>query len=149
MFEHIIKRLLEIKAPVTGHLKVPAAGSKAFEAILKSKGLDKGKQAIQIALQEFSEYNNRDEESFKAFKEIVQREFSELGGSRIIKAKAKALKEIWEAEARAIIGPTKKTKIVGIRLTEEEYESLLKQAKKERLDVSNYIRKKLGLNYEV
>jgi len=107
MFEKILQKLNEINAPITGKSKIPAAGVKAFEAILKFKGLKKGSEAVKIALSEFSKYNNKDEETIQEFREILEREFSRLSGARIIKAKAKALKELWEAEAKALFGPVK------------------------------------------
>jgi len=149
MFESILKKLNEINAPITGKSKIPAAGVKAFEAILKSKGLKEGSEAVKIALSEFSKYNNKDEETLQEFKEILEREFLGLTGARIIKAKAKALKEFWEAEAKALFGPVRRTKWISIRVTEEEYNKILEEASKEGLDISNYIRKKLGLSYEV
>jgi len=149
MFEVILKKLSRINAPVIGKAKIPAAGAKAFEAILKSKGLMKGEEAIKIALSEFAKYNNNDEETLKAFEYVIQKEFSSLKGARLIKAKAKALKGLWEAEAKAFFGPIRRTKWISIRVTDEEYNRVLKEATKEGLDISNYIRKKIGLSYEV
>ncbi|USH00044.1 hypothetical protein K1720_00710 [Thermococcus argininiproducens] len=149
MFESILKKLNEVNAPVIGKSKVPAAGIKAFEAILKYKGFKEWNEAVKIALSEFLRYNNGNEETLQEFKEILEREFSGFTRARIIKTKAKALKALWEAEAKALFGPVKRTKWISIRVTEEEYNRVLEEATKEGLDISNYIRKKLGLSYGV
>lgn len=148
MFEDILKKLNKINAPVIGKAKIPAAGVKAFEAILKSKGIIEGESAIKIALSEFVKYNNNDEEVLKAFEHIIKKEFSGLRGAKLIKAKTKALKELWETEAKALFGSRRRNKWISIRVTEDEYNQILKEANKEGLDLSNYVRKKLGLRYE-
>ena len=81
------------------------------------------------------------------FKKILTREFSGLNKPKLLKKKARILKEIWEIEARTLAAKNKRNKWLSIRVTEEEYETISKQAQEEGLDVSNYIRKRLGLEY--
>ncbi|WP_175059067.1 hypothetical protein [Thermococcus sp. 2319x1] len=140
MFEDVIKRLTNIRTNSAS--EISAVGTKAFEAILVSRGLDNHEAAIRLALNEFSKY--ADEDTLHEFEIIIRKEFEHLVGARTIKAKAKALKELWEAEVKAILSPQKRTKIVGVRLSEEEYAFLSAEAAKRGLTISEYIRKKLG-----
>lgn len=142
MFEDIINRLKKISGTNSAS-EVSAAGAKAFEAILASKGLDNSEDAIRLALNEFSKY--ADEDTLHEFETIIRKEFEHLVGARTIKVKAKALKGLWEAEVKSILSPPKRTKIVGIRLSEVEYAFLSAEAAKRGLTISEYIRKKLGL----
>lgn len=148
MFEQIIKRLHEIGAPADSQNKIPLAGIKAFEVIVKTKGIKKGEEAIEIAVQEFARYNNGDYESLQDFRALIEKELQELKGARIIKAKTRALKKIWEIEGRALLGPQKRNRIVLLRVTDKEYEKLITKAQEEGLNISNYIRKRLGLHYK-
>lgn len=138
MFERIIKSLSRNR----NSYDVLKAGSRALEAILHSKGLDNPQNAIEIALQEFSRY--ADHYALQEFDKILRREFAQINGARSIKAKARALKELWDAEVKALMSPPKRTKIVGIRLSEEEYEIIQKEASKLNMSISEYIRKQLG-----
>ncbi|KPU62371.1 hypothetical protein EP1X_09160 [Thermococcus sp. EP1] len=149
MFESILKKLNEMNAPVIGNSRVPAAGIKAFEAVIKYKGLKEGTEAVKIALLEFSKYNNENEEILYEFREILEREFLGFAKARIIKTKAKALKKLWEVEARALFASVRRTKWISFRVTEEEYNRILELATKEGLDISNYVRKRLGLSYGI
>ncbi|WP_394325303.1 plasmid mobilization protein [Thermococcus sp. JCM 11816] len=54
---------------------------------------------------------------------------------------------MWETEARTLTAQSIRNKWLSIRVTETEYEAILKQAQKEGLSLSAYIRKKLGLKY--
>jgi len=148
MFEPIIERLLLIKAPVTRKLKIPLAGIRAFEAILKSEDISSSVLAIEIAVAEFSKYSKGDPQVTSDFEKILAREFWGLNTPRLIKKKARALKEIWELEARTVAVKNKRNKWLSIRVTEEEYDMISKRAQEEGLDISNYIRKRLGLEYK-
>ena len=60
---------------------------------------------------------------------------------KLLKKKARVLiKEIWEIEARTLAAKNKRNKWLSIRVTEEEYESISKQAQEEGLDISNCIK---------
>lgn len=148
MFEAIINRLLETKAPSTKKLKIPVAGPKAFESILKLKGPFNPKDAIELAVEEFSRYSREDSLAVSEFRQILIREFSGLDDSITIKKKTKALKEIWEIEGRNLAAKYKRTKWLSIRVTEDEYRRVLENAQNEGLDLSTYLRKMLGLEYK-
>jgi len=148
MFEQIIKRLIEMQAPATRKLKIPLAGLRAFEVILKSNETLDVAKAVDLAMEEFSKYSNGDPQVVSDFMEILAREFSGLNSAKLLRKKAKALKEIWEIEARKLTTKNKRNKWLSIRVTEEEYETISKQAQEEGLDISNYIRKRLGLEYK-
>ena len=148
MFERIIKRLIEIHAPATRKLKIPIAGIKAFEVILESSEILDVTMAVDLAVSEFSKYSNGDPQVVSDFKKILAGEFSGLNSTKLLKKKARALKEIWEIEARTLAAKNKRNKWLSIRVTEEEYETISKQAQEEGLDLSNYIRKRLGLEYK-
>ena len=148
MFEDIILRLLSLQTPVTGKLKIPLAGIKAFEVILGCSEITNSKTTIDLALEEFSKYSKDDPQAISDFKKILVREFSGLNSTKLLKKKARALKEIWEIEARTLAAKNKRNKWLSIRVTEEEYETISKQAQEEGLDISNYIRKRLGLEYK-
>jgi len=148
MFEKIILRLLELRTPTTRKLKIPIAGPKALEAIIMLSEVKDPATAIQIATKEFSKYSKGDSQAVSDFKKILSREFSGLNNTKLLKKKAKVLKEIWELEARTLAAKNKRNKWLSIRVTEEEYEKISKQAQGEGLDVSNYIRKRLGLEYK-
>ncbi|NJE05129.1 hypothetical protein E3E36_03000 [Thermococcus sp. M36] len=148
MFEQVIKRLMEIQAPTTRKLKIPLAGIRAFEVILKSNEISNATTAVGLAVTEFSKYSKGDSQVVSDFKKILAREFSGLNNTKPLKKKARALKEIWEIEARTLAAKNKRNKWLSIRVTEEEYETISKQARGEGLDISNYIRKRLGLEYK-
>ena len=148
MFEQVIKRLLEIQAPITHKLKIPLAGIRAFEVILKSNEILNTTAMVDLAVAEFSKYSKGDSQVISDFKKILTREFSGLNKPKLLKKKARILKEIWEIEARTLAAKNKRNKWLSIRVTEEEYELISKQAQEEGLDISNYIRKKLGLEYK-
>jgi len=144
MFQDIIKRLTKINAPVADKYKIPIAGIKAFDKILNSQN-DASKEAIIIsAIEEFSKYAHGDEESVKEFENILWKEFNDVP-IQDMKQKAKLLQQLWKTEAKIIVKHKKKTRIIGIRLTEEEYQELLEKAKKQGVNLSKYIRWKLGL----
>jgi len=147
MFECIIKRLMKIRAPVTHKLKIPLAGTKAFDAILQARDISESTDAVKLAVKEFAKYVDGDPDVISDFEKTLIHEFSGLSGVRYIRKKAKALKEIWELEARVLAAKNKRNKWLSIRVTEEEYEAISKQAQEEGLDISNYIRKRLGLEY--
>ncbi|MDV3104012.1 plasmid mobilization protein [Thermococcus waiotapuensis] len=147
MFEAIITRLLKLKAPSTRKLKIPLAGIRAFKIILESEEISTPEVAVEIAVAEFSRYSEGDPQVISDFKKILVREFSGVTNAKLLKKKAKALKEIWEIEARTLAIKNKRNKWLSIRVTEEEYNSISKQAEEEGLDISNYIRKRLGLEY--
>ncbi|WP_048151650.1 plasmid mobilization protein [Palaeococcus ferrophilus] len=147
MFEEIIKRLLELHAPATRKLKIPLAGTKAFDAILDSEKILEG-NVVDLAVSEFAKYSRGDHQLVSKFREILLRELSGLRDRRLIKKKVRALREIWEAEARTLAVQNRRNKWLSIRVTEGEYELVVKQAQQEGLDLSNYIRKKLGLEYK-
>ena len=148
MFKGIIEKLIDLRAPTTRKLKIPLAGIRAFEAILKSEDISSSALAIEIAVAEFSKYSKGDPQVTSDFEKILAREFWELNTPRLIKKKARALKEIWELEARTVAVKNKRNKWLSIRVTKEEYETISKQAHEEGLDISNYIRKRLGLEYK-
>ncbi len=148
MFEQIIKRLIELRAPTTRKLKIPIAGIKAFGVILESSKILDVTIAVELAVSEFFKYSNDDPQVVSDFKKILAREFSGLNSTKLLKKKARALKEIWEIEARTLATKNKRNKWLSIRVTEKEYETVSKQAQEEGLDVSNYIRKRLGLEYK-
>ncbi|NJE09362.1 plasmid mobilization protein [Thermococcus sp. MAR1] len=148
MFKGIIERLIDLQAPTTRKLKIPLAGIRAFETILKSKDISSSALAIEIAVAEFSKYSKGDPQVTSDFEKILVREFSGLNTPRLIKKKARALKEIWELEARTLTAKNKRNKWLSIRVTEDEYDMISKRAQEEGLDISNYIRKRLGLEYK-
>ncbi|WP_456396368.1 plasmid mobilization protein [Thermococcus sp.] len=148
MFEKIIEQLIALKTPATRKLKIPVAGTRAFELILKSD-VPNETIAVELAVNEFAEYSKGDPQVVSDFKKILDREFSGLNSTKLIKKKARALKEIWEIEARTLAAKNKRNKWLSIRVTEEEYEMISKQAQEEGLDISNYIRKRLGLEYKL
>lgn len=148
MFRSIIEKLIYLQAPTTRKLKIPLAGVSAFEAVLKSEEISSSALAIEIAVAEFSKYSKGNPQVISDFKKILIREFSGLDTPKLIKKKAKVLKEIWEIEARTLAAKNKRNKWLSIRVTEEEYETISKQAQEEGLDISNYIRKRLGLGYK-
>lgn len=148
MFEKIIKQLIALKTPATRKLKIPVAGTRAFEVILKSKNVPNETTAVELAVNEFAKYSGGDPQVVSDFKKILAREFSGLNGTKLLKKKARALKEIWEIEARTLAARNKRNKWLSIRVTGEEYETISKQAQEEGLDISNYIRKRLGLEYK-
>ncbi|NJE76359.1 plasmid mobilization protein [Thermococcus sp. ES12] len=149
MFENIIERLLSLQAPVTRKLKIPVAGIKAFEVILTTgEEISDPAAAIELAVNEFAKYSKGDHQLVSDFKKILAREFSGLNSTKLLKKKARALKEIWEIEARTLAAKNKRNRWLSIRVTKEEYEAISKQAQEEGLDISNYIRKKLGLGYK-
>ena len=148
MFEKIINRLIELQAPVTRKLKIPLAGIRAFDAIIKSKEIFDTTSAIDLAIAEFSKYSSNDPQTVFDFKEVLTREFSGIGSAKLIKKKAKILKETWEIEARMLTSKNRRDKWISIRVTKKEYEVISKQAQEEGLDISNYIRKRLGLEYK-
>ncbi|ASJ01627.1 plasmid mobilization protein [Thermococcus gorgonarius] len=147
MFEQVISRLLEIRAPTTRKLKIPLAGIKAFEVVSNYNGILDETVAVELAVNEFARHSEGDPQAVSDFKKILVREFSGVTNAKLLKKKAKALKEIWEIEARTLAAKNKRNKWLSIRVTEEEYESISKQAQEEGLDISNYIRKRLGLEY--
>jgi len=147
MFEQVIRKLIEIQAPATRKLKIPIAGIKAFEVILKSHEISNATAAVNLAVAEFSKYSGGNPQVVSDFKRILAREFSGLDSAKLLRKKAKALKEIWEIEARTLTVKNRRNKWLSIRVTEEEYEKISKQAQEEGLDISNYIRKRLGLEY--
>ena len=147
MFEAIITRLFNLKAPSTRKLKIPFAGLRAFEVILGSEEISTPEVAIEMAVVEFSKYSEGDPQVVSDFKKILVREFSGVTNAKLLKKKARALKEIWEIEARALTAKNKRNRWLSIRVTEEEYEAISRQAQEEGLDISNYIRKRLGLEY--
>ncbi|ASI99434.1 plasmid mobilization protein [Thermococcus celer] len=149
MFERVINRLMEIQAPATRKLKIPIAGIRAFEAILESNEILNVTTVVDLALREFSKYSKGDSQVASDFEKILVREFSGLNNTRLLKKKARALKEIWKIEARELGYNYKRNKWLSIRVTEEEYEIVSKQAQREGLDISNYIRKRLGLEYKL
>ncbi|WP_367884003.1 hypothetical protein [Thermococcus sp. JCM 11816] len=89
MFEEIIKKLLETNAPTTSKLKIPLAGIKAFETIIKSKESIDPDIAVKIAVAEFTKYSTGDPEVITNFKKIVKREFSKLNNPKLLKKKAR------------------------------------------------------------
>jgi len=142
MFQDIIKRLIKINAPVTGRHKIPIAGIKAFDKILTHQNTQFKDEIIKSAVEEFSKYAQGDEESIKEFEKILKQEFNGVP-IQDIKRKTKLLQQLWKTEAKIIIKHKKKTKIIGIRLTEEEYHELVEKAKKEGVNLSEYIRRRL------
>ena len=148
MFERVIQRLIEIQAPATRKFKIPVAGIKAFEILLKSTEISNAATAVDLAVKEFSKYSKGDSQVVSDFKKILAKEFSGLNNTRLIKKKARALKEIWGVEARTLVSKNKRDKWLSIRVTKEEYEAIYRQAQEEGLDISNYIRKRLGLEYK-
>lgn len=144
MFQDIIKRLMKTNAPVSGRYKIPIAGIKAFDKIINFQNNVSKEEILNSAVEEFSKYTQGDKESVKEFEKILWQEFNEVP-IQDIKQKAKLLQQLWKTEAKIIIKQKKKTKLIGIRLTEEEYQKLTEKAKEQGINLSEYIRKKLGL----
>lgn len=140
MFENIIKKL--VNSDIKDISTISRIGERVFDAVLASGNLNDSETAIKIALVEFSKYAGGD--ILRDFEKIIRKEFEPLNGNRLIKKKAKLLKEIWETEVKAVFNK-KRTRIIGIRLSEEEYERISYEANKQGLTISEYIRRKLGL----
>ncbi len=140
MFEEIIMRLIKLQAPSTNKLKIPLAGFKAFEVVSNSNGILDETVAVELAVNEFAKHSRGDPQVVSDFKKILTKEFSGLNNTRLLKKKARALKEIWEIEARTLATKNKRNKWLSIRVTEEEYETISMQAQEEGLDISNCIK---------
>ncbi|WP_456327028.1 plasmid mobilization protein [Palaeococcus sp. (in: euryarchaeotes)] len=115
----------------------------ALEEVLKINNINTGKEAINYLTKRLST-SGLDESIRRQFVHIMQKELGNVSGKRKTKSKIKALKKIWEIEIQTLFSRQKRTKWVSVRLTEDEYNLVVKQARKEGLSISDYVRKKLG-----
>lgn len=117
---------------------------RALDEILELKNINTGNEAVEYLTKRLSTLTI-EEDIKKQFLNIMQKELKTVSGKRRIKSKIKALKKIWEVETQTLFSKQKRTKWVSVRLTEDEYNLVVKTAQEEGLSISDYIRKKLGL----